>query len=808
VECAKGDPGDPGTPATSVTHSWNGTVLTVTSASGTSSADLKGAKGDPGYPGTSVKHSWNGTELIVTSASGTSSANLKGAKGDPGDPGTPGTSVEHSWNGTELTLKSASGTTKTDLKGENGVTPIIEIHDDDEIAVSYDGGHSWTILGRLPKGADGKDGAGVSSILKTSTNGLVDIYTIELTNGQKSYLTVTNGQDGITAKHIVEQHPTNGIFLIEVGKRYKIAKTVKNATQWGFTTRVTFSIDDTPYMQDVVLPDCSKYDDYLTFRLLDVILDNPTTNGVCNAIIVMDLNGELQEYKTEIGSNNQNASCEIEYAYIQGASACYLINEEASIDFEDLDESVQVKIKPEFVQSVEELEALPEEERSKVYVLLDETSPYNGYIFAWMKIVTEGKPLFKNLMDDPDAYIKPGQRYSQSGGGFTTSNAENDCAIVIPIPETAGAFTIRVKEATIASSKYHTSAYFGTNNQTFSGKNDTANFAYSDDGKGTVTFTQKVYNGGYKYFVVHVANNVDEANLIVTLNEEITDEKTESEVVYKWANTGLAFIHTDYEPRIIEAETKLDEHEERLDDLERNPRGGLSLEHNSCSIFRKVVCCGDSFTAGYIGTNNDNIIQTNWDYAWPSFMARLTGNEYVNCGHSGKDVLTWQTSAKGLPRAQAAGKAQAYLIGLGLNDATLVTLGTAADIGTDAQTYYGGLSKIIRELNAISPTAKIFVQTIPSDYVVYMNYSQAMRDVVNAYKDTYPVHLLDLYEYKSMYKTAKVTGDAIMGHHTAIGYQQFAENLRYVWSDYINKHISEFQDVYLIPIDETPADLV
>lgn len=33
----------------SVTHEWDGTVLRVTSASGTSEADLKGAKGDPGY---------------------------------------------------------------------------------------------------------------------------------------------------------------------------------------------------------------------------------------------------------------------------------------------------------------------------------------------------------------------------------------------------------------------------------------------------------------------------------------------------------------------------------------------------------------------------------------------------------------------------------------------------------------------------------------------------------------------------------------------------------------------------------------
>ena len=42
----KGDKGDDGT---SVTHIWNGTTLTVVSASGTSSANLKGDKGDSGY---------------------------------------------------------------------------------------------------------------------------------------------------------------------------------------------------------------------------------------------------------------------------------------------------------------------------------------------------------------------------------------------------------------------------------------------------------------------------------------------------------------------------------------------------------------------------------------------------------------------------------------------------------------------------------------------------------------------------------------------------------------------------------------
>ena len=47
----KGDTGEDGKDGTSVTHSWNGTTLTITSASGTSSADLKGAPGPVGPSG-------------------------------------------------------------------------------------------------------------------------------------------------------------------------------------------------------------------------------------------------------------------------------------------------------------------------------------------------------------------------------------------------------------------------------------------------------------------------------------------------------------------------------------------------------------------------------------------------------------------------------------------------------------------------------------------------------------------------------------------------------------------------------------
>lgn len=45
-------------------------------------------------------------------------------------------------------------------------------------------------------GTDGTDGVGITSIEKTSTVGLVDTYTITLTNGVTQDFTVTNGKDG------------------------------------------------------------------------------------------------------------------------------------------------------------------------------------------------------------------------------------------------------------------------------------------------------------------------------------------------------------------------------------------------------------------------------------------------------------------------------------------------------------------------------------------------------------------------------------------------------------------------------------
>ena len=98
---------------------------------------------------------------------------LQGAQGVQGPQGEPG---------------------KDGVDGEDGHTPNITIGENG----------NWYIDGIDTKvsatGPKGETGNGISSIEKTSTNGVIDIYIITYTDGTTSIFTVTNGNDGVDGK--------------------------------------------------------------------------------------------------------------------------------------------------------------------------------------------------------------------------------------------------------------------------------------------------------------------------------------------------------------------------------------------------------------------------------------------------------------------------------------------------------------------------------------------------------------------------------------------------------------------------------
>ena len=109
----KGDKGDDGI---DVTHSWNGTVLTITSASGTSSANLKGEKGDPGLGFTIYKTYTTVNELLADNTCPVGRFGLINTN-----------NVEDPDNSKLYLMTNAGWSYQTDLSGSQGIkgdTPV------------------------------------------------------------------------------------------------------------------------------------------------------------------------------------------------------------------------------------------------------------------------------------------------------------------------------------------------------------------------------------------------------------------------------------------------------------------------------------------------------------------------------------------------------------------------------------------------------------------------------------------------------------------------------------------------------------
>lgn len=278
----------------------------------------------------------------------------------------------------------------------------------------------------------------------------------------------------------------------------------------------------------------------------------------------------------------------------------------------------------------------------------------------------------------------------------------------------------------------------------------------------------------------------------------------------------------------------------------------------TCKIFNKVVCCGDSLTSGHINIDG-TAHQINEDFSWVHYMQNSTANEYVNCGKSGANVRTWAYDEttnpdnpnrhRGLTKAQNSGVSPCYLIALGVNDAgttngvrltntePVIESGWTeqqienaySDIGVDEieevyndyinnnlpdidadydPSYYEGMTRICIELLKISESAHIFIMTIPrdnTDSIYYSRYNRAIKDVVNTLNPLLynvaekQIHIIDLYQYKYLYNMYSFVSDLHHNHYTAIGYEQMAEVLMYVWSRKLDENTSLYTDVYSLP---------
>lgn len=156
-------------------------------------AGAAGPRGERGADGVSVSHEWDGTTLRVTSASGTSSADLKGERGEKGERGPSGASGNDGVGITSIQQTKYAGASG----GEN------------EITVELTTGEKKTFT--VKNGKDGNDGVGVASIMQTTEStmgGGENEITATLTDGRKSVFSVYNGKDGVGISRVDQTRTT------------------------------------------------------------------------------------------------------------------------------------------------------------------------------------------------------------------------------------------------------------------------------------------------------------------------------------------------------------------------------------------------------------------------------------------------------------------------------------------------------------------------------------------------------------------------------------------------------------------------
>lgn len=147
-------------------------------------------------------------------------------------------------------------------------------------------------------------------------------------------------------------------------------------------------------------------------------------------------------------------------------------------------------------------------------------------------------------------------------------------------------------------------------------------------------------------------------------------------------------------------------------EIELAATGGGEIPRASVSAFRTIGVVGDSFASGTVNVGGKQ--PSYIPLSWPQVMGRAAGVDVTNYTKAGLSTRTWLTDGNGLTKLLADDPQGLYILALGINDDNLGSsyIGTAADVDTEADTFYGNYGKIIKEIMAHAPGSKLVMTTL------------------------------------------------------------------------------------------------
>lgn len=233
------------------------------------------------------------------------------------------------------------------------------------------------------------------------------------------------------------------------------------------------------------------------------------------------------------------------------------------------------QLKPEPAESLEWLKA--NGDTSKLYVLMDKSSAFYGYIYGYELTEVEIGPSYTNQLplainSDGTPYVgENGEKGYKVGWRLNSSRVEKEatgrcCTGFIPVKHTDTVRFKNIKNDGVNLNGYiffYASDFVTNSGIMYESAFDGSVFTFVPN--DILQFNSLNMTAGNNTAYMRISTHTIDETSIITINEEIVEGGTTTE--YAWANTGIAFVSTDYGPRISEIEEDISELEEKVEAL-------------------------------------------------------------------------------------------------------------------------------------------------------------------------------------------------------------------------------------------------
>ena len=209
------------------------------------------------------------------------------------------------------------------------------------------------------------------------------------------------------------------------------------------------------------------------------------------------------------------------------------------------------------------------------------------------------------------------------------------------------------------------------------------------------------------------------------------------------------------------------------------------------NFFHSFCTIGDSLSVGYHTLKNGTAISTDLEHSWASYIKNKYHNDVYWSGKSGATCKSWLTATEnswGINYLKSIPPQPLYILCMGANEGGM-TIGTSNDIGTDNETLYGYVSKVITEVKKHAPNC----------YIISTGISRGQGTggtsalVNGVYKDM--ENFFENYFYADCMKelnSEPFTSLYNNYHYTPLGYSALANFFEKKFDSIINKNIAKF----------------